>query len=154
MIKGAVIGGTECVNENISLTPIWNNYDILIINFLPLDLLAKTALGFETEIIKAIKANKGVYLTTQGIKHIDKLPKPLILLYNAHINTLKTFGVKLIDCTDNIFKDKNTKKLLTVADLETFNNTNLSINKSTIITPLALDFAKENNITIIRDDTV
>lgn len=154
MIKAAVIGGTECLCDKLALTPMWEDYDILIINYMPINLLVKTASGFETEILKAIKHNKSVYITKQSTNHLIKLPKPLILLYNSHISTLISFGVKLINCTGNIFCDKNPKKLLTIADLEGFDGEILRIDSKTIVTPLALDFAKENNIKITRTDTI
>lgn len=154
MIKAAVIGGTHCICDKLTLTPLWDDYDILIINYISINLLTKTALGFETKIIKAIKSNKSVFMLKYASNHIAKLPKPLISQYNSYINTLKSFGVKLIDCTDEIFTSKKSKKLLTTADLEGFEDTIFKVNAKTIITPLALDFARENNITIIRDDTI
>lgn len=154
MIKAAVIGGTHCICDKLTLTPLWDDYDILIISYLPTDLLTKTALGLETEIIKTIKMGKNVYLLKNAANHISKLPKPLILLYNSYIDAIKSFGVKLIYCTDEIFAGKNAKKLLTAADLEGFGNKSYRISGKTLITPLALDFAKENNITITRDDTI
>lgn len=154
MIKAAVIGGTECINDKIVLVPLWDDYDILIISYLHTDLLTKSALGFETVIVNTIKMSKNVYLLKNATKHINKLPKPLILLYNSYIDTLKTFSVKLIDCTDEIFMSKKAKKLLTTADLEGFEDTIFKVSAKTIITPLAFDFARENNITITRDDSI
>lgn len=154
MIKAAVIGGTECINDKLSLASSTEDYDILIVNYMSSDLLAKTALGLETEIIKALKNSKEVYVTRKALHGIDKLPKPLILLYNPHISTLKSIGVKLINYTDDIFVDKKCKKLLTVADFEGFSGTAFKTDAKTLITPLALDYARENNITITRDDTI
>ena len=154
MKRAAVIGGTNCIGNNTTLTPLYSEYDILIVSYLSCNMLAETALGIENEITKALINNKQVYMLESGLKFKNICNKALFEKYNSYFKTLVSYGVKLINCTEDIFLSKNHKKLLTVADLSSLNSGTVTLGKDIIVTPLALDYAKENNITIIRSDTI
>ena len=154
MKRVAVIGGTNCIGNNTTLTPLYSEYDVLIINYLSCNMLAETALGFENAITKALINNKPVYVLKSGLKFKNISNKTLFEKYNTYFKTLISYGVKLINCTEDIFLSKKSKKLLTVADLSSLDNGTVTLGKDTIVTPLASDYAKENNITIIRSDTI
>ena len=154
MKRAAVIGGTNCIGNNTTLTPLYSEYDILIVSYLSCNMLAEAALGIENEITKALINDKPVYVSESGLRYKSISNKALFEKYNSYFKTLISYGVKLINCTEDVFLSKNHKKLLTVADLSSLNSGTVTLGKETIVTPLALDYAKENNITIIRSDTI
>ena len=154
MKRAAVIGGTNCIGNNTTLTPLYSEYDVLIISYLSCNMLAETALGIENAITKALINDKPVYVSESGLRYKSISNKALFEKYNSYFKTLISYGVKLINCTEDIFLSKNCKKLLTAADFSTSASKTITVSKSTIVTPLALDYAKENNITIIRSDTI
>ena len=154
MKRAAVIGGTNCLVSNLVLTPVYENYDILIVSYLSCNMLAETALCLDNAITKALINNKQVYVLESGLKFKNINNKVLFEKYNSYFKTLISYGVKSINCTEEIFLNKNSKKLLTAADFSTSNSKTITVSKTAIVTPLALDYAKENNITIIRSGTI
>ena len=154
MKRAAVIGGTNCIGNNLILTPLYADFDILIVSYLSCNMLAETALGIENAITKSLIDNKTVYVLKYGLRFKNISNKALFEKYNSYFKTLISYGVKLINCTEDIFLSKKSKKLLTVADLSSLDNGTVTLGKDTIVTPLASDYAKENNITIIRSDII
>lgn len=152
MKKAAVIGGTNCLCGKFTLTPLDENYDILIVNYLTCGMLARTALGMESEITDALIKNKPVYVINSGMTYKELSNNALFELYGSYRNRLMSYGVKFINCTDEIFNGKNHGKLLNYAEISDLSDKVITIGRDTLITPSAQDFAREHNITIIRDD--
>lgn len=152
MKRVAVIGGTYCIGNNLTLTPLYSEFDILIVSYLSCNMLVETALGIENAITKSLINNKQVYVLKSGLRHKNISNKAVFEKYNSYLKTIISYGVKVIDCTEEIFSAKNHKKLLTAADLSSSGERTVTLGKNTIVTPLAIDYAKENNITIIRSD--
>ena len=132
MKRVAVIGGTNCIGNNTTLTPLYSEYDVLIISYLSCNMLAETALGIENAITKALINNKPVYVLESGLKFKNISNKALFEKYNTYFKTLISYGVKLINCTEDIFLSKKSKKLLTVADLSSLNSGTVTLGKETI----------------------
>ena len=152
MKRVAVIGGTNCIGNNLILTPLYADFDILIVSYLSCNMLAETALGIENAITKSLIDNKTVYVLKYGLRFKNISNKAVFEKYNSYFKTLISYGVKLINCTEDILSPKNHKKLITVGDVSRSDERTVTLGRDTIVTPLALDYAKENDITIIRSD--
>ena len=154
MKRVAVIGGTNHIPQNAKLVPIDFEYDILIISYLNCNLLVNTALGFETEITNALFRRKPVYVLNSGLSYLKAKNKQLLQLYISYQRKLSSFGVQFVDEVNIPNKQNTNKKLITKSDIENYNNTTIKISKNTLLTPLALDLAKQKNITIIRENEI
>ena len=98
MKRAAVIGGTNCIGNNTTLTPIYSEYDILIVSYLSCNMLAVAALGIENEITKAMINDKPVFVLESGLRYKSISNKALFEKYNSYFKTLISYGVKLINC--------------------------------------------------------
>ncbi len=101
--------------------------------------------GDEQYILSNLCKGKTVLIKESGIeyrKYSKSAPKNLYNMYRQYEQKLYMCGMKLLE--SNEIK----KHLITAADLE--NISTLKIDKSCIISPLAQDYIKQNNITVIR----
>ncbi len=154
MKRAAVIGGTHCIGDSFTLSPIYEEYDILIISFLDNEMLTKSALGLKTDLTDALIKNKPVVILNDALEYKKTNNKGLYKLYEGYAKMLRELGVLFVDSVKT--NTNNTKKtcILTAKDIENHLEDTITIDKGTIITPLAHDIAREKNIRIIRTEQI
>lgn len=161
-------------------------YDVLIIERLCLRGLSNLALGTsasteERFILKALLQGKRVYILEDGIEHHKykiTAPKTLYNQYMRYEDTLKHYGVEIIQSIDYILYQNNKttatgdtkvlttiqdnfskakqqvlmhKKVLTEVDIRRAiekGPKTIEISKNTIITPLAEDFIRAHHLEV------
>ncbi len=106
MIRVAVIGGTDCLECNMTLVSKYSDYDILLISYMSCTSLAKYALGTDVDFETAFLKNKPVYVLKKGLQYKKISDKILYKMYCAYMYKLKSFGVKFIDSVSDIRIDK------------------------------------------------
>ncbi len=152
MKKAAVIGSTACLNGVYALCPIYADYDILIVNYLTNDMLAKSAAGLDTLITKALAAEKHVTVINEGVQYKKISNKAFFRMYDGYARKLKSFGVTF---TDRIMRNHTTsKKLITAKDILSCISGEITVSGDTIVTPAAYDLAKDKNINITRNEFI
>lgn len=115
---------------------------------------------FEEKILKQILEGKKVILIEEGIEYLkySNIPKKLLEKYNTYLKDIKEFGIKIekesyflqqVTCKEEIYSEKllDYKK---IKDLYIQGISSLTVAENTIITSSAMDYAKENNITIVK----
>lgn len=150
MTKVFLIGGSECVKNGFLMTQDIEKCDVLIVNYLSNDLLVKTALGFDTVVLKAFLLNKRVYFTKNCFEYKKTKNKEIYKLYEKYKTFIENFGLEYINDSDDIKRKPEVKKIITNNDLLNTDQKIFVIDKKSIITPLAQDTAREKNITFIR----
>lgn len=106
MIKAAVIGGTNCLCENMALVSKYCDYDILIVSYMSCTMLAQGALGLNEDFAKAFLNNKPIYVLNSGLEYKKIIDKAVFQMYSVYRRVLQSFGVKFIESVNNIRIDK------------------------------------------------
>ncbi|MGL4848643.1 MAG: TIGR02536 family ethanolamine utilization protein [Clostridium sp.] len=177
-----VIGNRECeklkeFEEKYSVVKYEANMEMaeaLFLTNLSIRELSNLSLGMasseiEEYILKYIMSGRDVYVLSDGMEYKEYKKTAPKLLYRKYVEdeeSLVSYGVKLINHSTEIEKEKNyttekasseekqitlTKKLISESDLRKpyINGVrDIIINKKTIITPLAKDYIRINNINI------
>lgn len=139
--------------------------EILVVSDLSLKNMYNLSIGiyeneFEEKIIKQILEGKKVILIEEGLEYLkyQNIPEKLLEKYKTYIKNIKDYGVRIqnksyflqqITCEEEIYSEK----LLDFKRLkEQFSQgiKTLTVAENTIITSSAMDYAKENNITIVK----
>ncbi|MEE1043719.1 MAG: hypothetical protein UH854_07110 [Clostridia bacterium] len=105
MIKVAVIGGTNCLDENMCLVSKYDYYDVLIVSYMSCTMLAKWALGIDEDFTRAILNNKPVYVLKNGLQYKKIVDKTVFQMYSVYRRTLQSFGIKFIESINSIRTD-------------------------------------------------
>lgn len=150
MIRAYVIGGSECIGNNLLMTPDAKECDIVIVNYLPNDLLIKTALGYDTVLLKAFLTGKKVYFIKNCFEYEKFKNEQISIIYREYRTKIEKLGITYINSSDDITKKQTGKKIITNNDVLNSGKEIIVVNKNSIITPLAIDTAREKNITFIR----
>ena len=152
MKKAAVIGSTHCLKGQYSLCPLYESYDILIVNYLTNDMLAKSALGLDTPIVHCLSLEIPVVIINDGVQYKKVSNVHLFKMYDSYAKKLKSFGVRFVD--DLSGESVQYKRLITAEDISVCNIEKIEVPKNTIITPAAYDLAKEKKINIVRNELI
>ncbi len=102
MIKTAVIGGTNCLGDNMTLVSKYSDYEILLVSYMSCTMLAQCALGINEDFARAFLKNKQIYVLKSGLEYKKIMDKAVFQLYSSYRWRLQTFGVKFIDWIDRI----------------------------------------------------
>lgn len=106
MIRVAVIGNTNCLCDNMKLVSKYDDYDILLVSYMPCTMLAKWALGLDDDFTKAALDNKPIYVLNSGLQYKKIKDKAVFQMYSVYRRTLQSYGVKFVDSANNIRNDK------------------------------------------------
>ena len=106
MIKVAVIGNTNCLCENMTLVSKYDDYDILLVSYMPCTMLAKWTLGLDDDFAKAVLNNKPIYVLNSGLQYKKIKDKAVFQMYSVYRRTLQSFKIKFIESVNNIRNDK------------------------------------------------
>lgn len=114
---------------------------------------------FEEKIVKQTLKNKKVVFIEEGFEHMQygDIPKKLLDKYNSYIENIKEYGIK-IQKKSNFLKQTFSKEEIYVEkllDYKKIKDLHLEgidkiVLENTIVTSSAVDYAKENNITIVK----
>ena len=143
----AVIGKNEKIEGYNTVFGRIEGAKGVIITEMSLTMLGNLACGCggrdEEYILRMLFSGKPVLLKEDGILYRkNKTNSALCSMYRRYEKILYDLGVKPFGANES------GKKLITVADLKGVST--VKINKNSIISPLAADYIKENNITVIR----
>ena len=139
---------------------ISENGEILVISTLGIDDMADIALGKTHPAIRFLLEKKTVYIVEEGLEYKRySEPKALMETYDKYLNTIVKYGISIVKRVDLIDKlgavtEKTILKgVVTVSKLRERNlkNAGLILDKKSIITPLAMEYIKENNIEILYE---
>lgn len=137
-----------------------DNGEILVVSSLCINNMIEIALGKTHPVIEYILENKKVYIIEEGLKYkLYSGPKALMENYEKYMETIVKYGVQIVKRTDLISKlSAKTEKtelngVITISKLQESNikNTKLILGKNSIITPLAMEYIKENNIEVLYE---
>lgn len=106
MIKVAVIGNTNCLCDTMTLVSRYDDYDILLVSYMPCTMLAKWALGTDEDFTRAILNNKKIYVLKNGLQYKKISDKTMFQMYSVYRRTVQSFGVKFIESVNSIRNDK------------------------------------------------
>lgn len=106
MIKVAVIGGTNCLTENMALVSKYSEYDILLVSYMSCTMLSQCALGLNEDFANAFLENKQIYVLKSGLEYKKIIDKAVFQMYSVYRRILQSFGVKFIESVNNIRIDK------------------------------------------------
>lgn len=150
-IKTAVvIGEKQCKLEKLFLAVAENDdFDAVIIRNLSNKMLADLALGTictkdENAVYRAFCENKDVYMIKDGIECLNgqnKAFNAIFRLYSEYLEKLERYGAVIFG---NVITEKLAEKMHCNGAKKIY------ISKKDIITPLADDFMRKNNIIIDR----
>ena len=105
------------------------------------------------EVLAAILRGKTVEVVEYGYSHYAKTaPEPLLKLYEAQKETLKSFGIKEFQGADSGI-ERMRKKLITQIDIQKAKENGksiLQVPKESLITALAAEYARDNSIEILK----
>lgn len=113
----------------------------------------------DEEILNHILNGDEVFLIKEGLewKSYKNIPGKLLEKYENYENILKDYGIKFFNKIEIIDFLKNAsnqysfnKKVLNLSDIKKLKEKEIIISEKTIITQLAIDYIKENNIKIIK----
>jgi ethanolamine utilization protein len=136
---------------------ISENGEILVISTLGINEMVDIALGKTHPAISSLLEKKSVYIVEEGLEYKKySEPKALVENYEKYMSTIVKYGIFLINRVDIIDRlgrvtEKTTLKgVITVSKLRERNlkNAVLILDEKSIITPLAMEYIKENNIEI------
>lgn len=111
------------------------------------------------EILNHILKSHEIFIIKEGVewRSFENIPEPLYKKYSNCENNLKEYGVKFIkkielleSLNSDIKKNYFNNKLLNLRYVKNISEKEIIISEDTIITQLALDYIRENNIKIIR----
>ena len=111
------------------------------------------------EILNHILNGDEVFLIKEGLewRSYKNIPGKLLEKYENYENMLKDYGIKFFNKIEIIDFLKNAsnqysfnKKVLNLSDIKKLKEKEIIISEKTIITQLAIDYIKENNIKIIK----
>ncbi|WP_250278837.1 hypothetical protein [[Clostridium] colinum] len=129
----------------------------IYITFLSLTMLSSLAnllpISKEEEfILEFLAKGKNIYIFKNGIeykKYINTLPKEVYKKYLSFENILKSYNIKFInEVKEDVIKNE---RLICLNNIKNHIKGNkLILNNDKIISPLAKDFIKENNIILER----
>lgn len=139
--------------------------ETLIVSNLSLKNIYNLSIGiyenkFEEKILKQVLEGKKVFLIEEGLEYLkyQNIPTNLLEKYNTYVKNIKDYGIKIqkeayflqyINNSEEIYSER----LLDYKKLREFylkGLNSLLIAENTIITSSAMDYAKENNITIVK----
>lgn len=113
----------------------------------------------DEEILNHILNGDEVFLIKEGLewRSYKNIPGKLLEKYENYENMLKDYGIKFFNKIEIIDFLKNAsnqysfnKKVLNLSDIKKLKEKEIIISEKTIITQLAIDYIKENNIKIIK----
>ncbi|MCI5724877.1 MAG: ethanolamine utilization protein [Fusobacterium gastrosuis] len=139
--------------------------ETLIVSNLSLKNIYNLSIGiyenkFEEKILKQVLEGKKVFLIEEGLEYLkyQNIPTNLLEKYNTYVKNIKDYGIKIqkeayflqyINNSEEIYSER----LLDYKKLREFylkGLNSLLVAENTIITSSAMDYAKENNITIVK----
>lgn len=139
--------------------------ETLIVSNLSLKNIYNLSIGiyenkFEEKILKQVLEGKKVFLIEEGLEYLkyQNIPTNLLEKYNTYVKNIKDYGIKIqkeayflqyINNSEEIYSER----LLDYKKLREFylkGLNSLLVAENTIITSSAIDYAKENNITIVK----
>ena len=139
---------------------ISENGEILVISALGINDMVDIALGKTHPAISGLLEKKTVYIVEEGLEYKRySEPKALMETYDKHLDTIIKYGiqvvkrVELIDKLGAVTEKTVLKGVITISKLRERNlkNAVLILDKKSIITPLAMEYIKENNIEILYE---
>ncbi|MDR2879249.1 MAG: ethanolamine utilization protein [Fusobacteriales bacterium] len=139
---------------------ISENGKILVISTLGINDMADTASGKTHPAIRGLLEKKTVYIVEEGLEYKRySEPKALMETYDKYLDTIIKYGIQVVKRVDLIDKlgavtEKTVLKgVITMSKLRERNlkNAVLILDKKSIITPLAMEYIKENNIEILYE---
>lgn len=141
-------------------TRISEDGEILVISTLEINEMIDIASGKTHTAIRNLLEKKAVYIVEEGLEYKKfSEPKALIENYDKYMDTIIKYGVLVVKRVDLINRlgrvtEKTTLKgVITVSKLREKNlkNAGLILDEKSIITPLAMEYIKENNIEILYE---
>lgn len=102
MIRVAVIGYTNCLDDNMSLVSKYNEFDVLLVSYMSCTMLAQCALGLDEVFVKAFLKNKPIYVLKSGLEYKRIIDKTVFQMYSVYRRVLQSFGVKFIESAKEI----------------------------------------------------
>lgn len=146
----AVIGSSETVEGYNTVPGIYPLAKGVIITRLSCTMLANLANGTgggeEEFIFGMLLEGKPVYIKPDGVVYKSfksTAPRALYSLYDNCEKKLAAYGIRYLPCGGTV-----SKKLICVSDL--CGVTDITVDRRSIISPLAQDYIKQNNINVIR----
>ena len=144
------------LSKKVSLS---ENGDILVISSLCINDMIDIAIGKKLPAIEYILEKKTVYIVEEGLEYKKySVPKSLIATYDGYVNTITKYGIQVISRLELLTRLKSAEKVemkgvITSSKLQGSNikNTKLILEKSSLITPLAKEYIKENNIELLYE---
>ena len=139
---------------------ISENGEILVISTLGINDMVDIALGKTHPAISGLLEKKTVYIVEEGLEYKRySEPKALMETYDKYMASIVKYGISLVKRVDLMDKigsvtEKTTLKgVITISKLRERNlkNAGLILDKKSIITPLAMEYIKENNIEILYE---
>ncbi|MCP1225917.1 ethanolamine utilization protein [Sebaldella sp. S0638] len=139
---------------------ISENGEILVISTLGINDMIDIASGKTHPAISGLLAKKTVYIVEEGLEYKRySEPKALMETYDKYLSAIIKYGILVVKRVDLIDKmgavtEKTVLKgVITVSKLRERNlkNAGLILDKKSIITPLAMEYIKENNIEILYE---
>lgn len=105
----------------------------------------------EKFILEFLSKGKEIFIFKENIeykKYVHTLPKEVYKKYLSFENILKSYNIKFIN---EIMENNKSEKLLSINNIKNYIiNNKIILDKDMIISPLAKDFIRENNIILER----
>ena len=102
MIRVAVIGGTDCLGDNMKLVSKYGDYDVLLFSYMSCTMLAQCALGLNEDFARAFLNNRRIYVFSQGLQYKRLEDKNFFQMYSVYRRKLQSFGVRFINSAEEI----------------------------------------------------
>ena len=102
MIRVAVIGSTDFLNDKMKLVSPYSDYDVLIVSYMSCTMLSEWALGLSEEFAYAFLNNRPVYVLKNGLQYKKIGDKAVYQMYSVYRRVLQSFGVKFIESAGEI----------------------------------------------------
>lgn len=144
------------LSKNVLLS---ENGDILVLSSLCINDMVDMAIGKKNSAIEYILEGKMVYVVEEGLEYKKySASKALTETYDKYVNTISKYGIQVIKRLEllNRLRKKEIKEIdgvITSSKLQENNikNTKLVLGRNSLITPLAKEYIKENNIEILYE---